>query len=170
MERARAVEDLLVLLVVVALGTRFIDGSDDVVWLAVAILTSLGSFWPITATVTMVTAIVMAAVVVASVVGVVVVAACWMMSARILIEAHLSFLGVDVLVGGHNHLANPCWRLAIELRAEVAVVESSDKGGDDLSFCDVRNRIPYLRKASDVATEELGRLLVDAVPIMLGAI
>ena len=31
LERTRAVEDLLLLLVVVALGVRFIDGSDDVV-------------------------------------------------------------------------------------------------------------------------------------------
>ena len=31
-EGARAIEDLLVLLVVVALGARFINGGDDVVW------------------------------------------------------------------------------------------------------------------------------------------
>ena len=60
------------------------------------------------------------------------------MSARILVEAHFSFFSVGVLVGGRNHLANPRWRLAIELRAEVTVMESSDEGGDDLSFCDVR--------------------------------
>ena len=48
-------------------------------------------------------------------------------------------------------------------------MESSDEGDDDLSFCDVRNRIPHLKKASNVATEELGRLLVDAVEIMLGS-
>ena len=42
MERARAIEDLLILLIVVALGARFIDGSDDVVWSVAAILTSLG--------------------------------------------------------------------------------------------------------------------------------
>ena len=49
------------------------------------------------------------------------------------------------------------------------VVESSDEGGDDLNFCDIGNRIPHLRKASDVAAEELGWLLVDAVQIVLGA-
>ena len=48
-------------------------------------------------------------------------------------------------------------------------MESSDEGGDDLSFRDVRNRVPHLRKASDVATKELRWLLVDAVQIMLGA-
>ena len=48
-------------------------------------------------------------------------------------------------------------------------MESLDEGGDDLSFRDVRDRIPHLGKASDVATEELGWLLVDAVQIMLGA-
>ena len=42
-------------------------------------------------------------------------------------------------------------------------MESLDKGGDDLSIHDVGNRIPHLRKASNVAMEELGRLLVDAV-------
>ena len=48
-------------------------------------------------------------------------------------------------------------------------MESSDEGGDDLCFRDIRNRIPHLGKASDVAMEELGRLLVDVVQIMLGA-
>ena len=57
----------------------------------------------------------------------------------------------------------------IEFGAEVTVMESSDEGSDDFCFYDVRNRIPHLRKASDVATEELVQLLVDAVHIMLGA-
>ena len=48
-------------------------------------------------------------------------------------------------------------------------MESSDEGGDDLNFCDVGNRIPHLKKVSDVATEELGQLLVDVIQIMLGA-
>ena len=38
-ERAQAIEDLLVLLVVVALGARFINGGDDVVWSVATILT-----------------------------------------------------------------------------------------------------------------------------------
>ena len=49
------------------------------------------------------------------------------------------------------------------------MMNSSDEGGDDLSFRDVGNRIPHLVKASNVAVEELKRLLVDAVEIMLGA-
>ena len=49
------------------------------------------------------------------------------------------------------------------------MMESSDEGSDDFCFCDVRNRIPHLRKASNVATEELEWLLVDMVQIMLGA-
>ena len=117
----------------------------------------------------MVTTVVVAAVVVASVVGVVVVAACWTMSARILVEAHLGFLGIGVLVGSHDHLANPYGRLAVERGAKLVVMESSDEGGDELSFRDVGNRIHHLGKASDVAMEELGWLLVDAVEIMLGA-
>ena len=48
-------------------------------------------------------------------------------------------------------------------------MKSSNEGGDDLSFRDVGNRIPHLEKASDVATKELKRLLVDAIQIMLGA-
>ena len=91
------------------------------------------------------------------------------MGARILVEAHLGFLGIGVPVGSSDHLANACGWLAVELGAKLAMVESSDEGGDDLSFHDVGNRIPHLGKASDVATEELGRLLVDAVQIMLGA-
>ena len=46
-ERARAFKDLLVLLVIVALGTRFVDSGDDMVWSVAAILTRLGSIWPI---------------------------------------------------------------------------------------------------------------------------
>ena len=155
-ERARAVEDLLVLLIIVALGARFIDGSNDVVWPATTILTGLGPFWPITAAVPVKTTVVVAAVIVASVVGAVVIAARWAMSARIFIEAHLGFLGVGVLVGSSDHLANACGWLVVELGAKLVVVESSDEGGDDLSFRDVGNRIPHLRKASDVAMEELG--------------
>ena len=68
------------------------------------------------------------------------------MNAHILIEAHLGFLCLGVLVGGHNHLTNPRWWLAIELRAETVVMESSDEGGDDLCFRDVGNRIPHLKK------------------------
>ena len=91
------------------------------------------------------------------------------MSACILFEAYFGLFDVGVLIGGRNHLTNPLRQLAIELGAEVGVMESSNKGGDDLCFHDVGNRIPHLRKASDVAIEELGRLLVDAVKIVLGA-
>ena len=111
----------------------------------------------------MVTVVVVAAVAMAPVVGAIVATTSWAMSARILIEAYFGLFSVDVLVGGRNHLANPRWRLAIELRVEVVVMESSDEGSDDLSFRDVGNRIPHLGKASDVAMEELGQLLVDAV-------
>ena len=92
-----------------------------------------------------------------------------MASAHILVEAHLGVLGIGVLVGSHDHLANPCGWLAVELGAKLTLMESLDEGGNDLNFRDVGNRILHLRKASDVATEELGWLLVDAVEIMLGA-
>ena len=105
----------------------------------------------------------------ASVVGAVVVAARQAMSACVFIEAHLGLLGVGILVGGRDHLVDACRWLTIELGTKLAVMNSSDEGGDNLSFRDVRNRIPHLRKASDVAAEELGRLLGDAVEIMLGA-
>ena len=111
----------------------------------------------------MVTAVVVAVDVVASVIESLVATMSWAMSARILAKAYFGLLGVGVLIGGRNHLANPLWRLTIELGAEVTVMESSDEGGDDLSFHDVRNRIPHLGKASDVATVELGGLLVNAV-------
>ena len=111
----------------------------------------------------MVTTVVVAAVVVASVVRTLVAMASWVVSARILVEAHFGLFSVGVLIGGRNHLANPLWWLAIELGVEVTVMESSDEGNDDLSFRDVGNRIPHLRKASDVATEELGWFLIDAV-------
>ena len=91
------------------------------------------------------------------------------MSACILVEAYFGLFGVGILIGGRDHLANPLWRLTIELGAEVAMMESSDEGGDDHSFYDVRNIVPHLGKASNVATEELGWFLVDAVQIMLGA-
>jgi len=117
----------------------------------------------------MVTTVVEAAVIVASVVEAVVVAARWAMGARILIEAHLGFLGVSVLVGSSDHLANAYGWLAVELGAKLTMVESSDEGGDDLNFHDVGNRIPHLGKSSYVAVEDLGWLLVDAVQIMFGA-
>ena len=69
MERARAIEDLLVLLVIVALGSRLVNSGDDMVWSAAVILTRLGAFWPITTTVPMMTTVVIAAVIVASIVG-----------------------------------------------------------------------------------------------------
>ena len=117
----------------------------------------------------MVTAVVIAAIIVASIVEAVIIAACSAMSARILVEAHLSFLGVGVLVGDHDHLTNPYGRLAVELGTKLAMMESLDEGSDNFSFRDIGNRIPHLRKASDVTTEELGRLLIDTVEIMLGA-
>ena len=43
-EGAWAFKDLLVLLIVVALGARIFNGGDDVVWSAAVILTGLGSF------------------------------------------------------------------------------------------------------------------------------
>ena len=113
----------------------------------------------------MVATVVRAAVAVASVV----VAVRQAMSACILVEAHLSFLGVGVLVGGRDHLADASRRLAVELGSELTVVKSSNEGGDNLSFRDIGNRIPHLGEASDVAAEELGWLLGDAVEIMLGA-
>ena len=89
----------------------------------------------------MVVAVVVAAVIVASFIGALIAAASWAVSACILVEAHFGLFGVDVLIDGRNHLTNPLWRLAIELGAEVMVMESSDEGGDDLSFRDVGNRI-----------------------------
>ena len=85
------------------------------------------------AAITMIATVVGAAVIVTSVVGAIVVSVRWSLSARILVEAHLGFLGVGVLVGGRDHLANPSRRLAVELGAKLAVVESSDEGGDDLA-------------------------------------
>ena len=80
-------------------------------------MTRLGAFWPITATVPMVTVVIIAAVAVVPVVAAIVTTASWAMNARILIQAHLGFLGVGVLVGGRNHLTNPRGWLAIELGA-----------------------------------------------------
>ena len=126
-------------------------------------MTGLEPFWPITAVIPVETVVVVVAVVVASVIRAVILAVRWAICTRIFIEMHLRFLVVGVLVGGHDHLADACRRLTVELGPELAVVKSSDKSGDDLSFRDVGNRVPHLKKASDVATEELGWLLVDAV-------
>ena len=117
----------------------------------------------------MVTVVVVAVVTMASVVESLVAAVSWAMSACILIEAYFGLFGVGVLTAGCYHLADALRWLAIELGAEVAVMESSDKGGDDLCFRDIRNRIPHLGKVSDVATKEPRWLLVNAVQIMLGA-
>ena len=84
-EGARAFEDFLVLLIVVALGTRFINGGDDVVWPSVAFFTRLGSFWPITATVLTMATVVVAMVTMASVIGALVTVASWVVSFRSLL-------------------------------------------------------------------------------------
>ena len=138
-EWARAFEDFLVLLIIVTFGARFINGGDDVVWSAAAILTSFGPFRPIAATVLMVAAVVVAAVTMASFVGAIVAKASWVVSARILIEANFGLFSVGILIDGCDHLANPLWRLMIEFGAEVTVMVSSDKDGDDFCFYDVRN-------------------------------
>jgi len=111
----------------------------------------------------MVAAVVVAAVTVASVIEALIAVASWAVSARVLVEAYFGLFGIGILIGGHDHLANPLWWLTIEFRAEVVMVESSDEGGDDFCFHDVGNIIPHLEKASDVAMEELGCLLVDVV-------
>ena len=111
----------------------------------------------------MVTAVNVATIIVASIIEAIVAVASWAMNARILVEVYFGLFGVGILIGGCYHLADPLRRLANELGVEVVVMESSDEGGDDLCFRDVGNRIPHLRKAFDVATEELRRLLVDAV-------
>ena len=48
-------------------------------------------------------------------------------------------------------------------------MESSDEGGDNFHFLDVGNRIPHHEKLSDVATEKLGRFLINTIQIVLGA-
>ena len=169
MEGACTFEDFLVLLIIVTFGTRFVNGGDDVVWSAAVILTSFGPFRLITTTVMMVVVVVIAAVTVASFVGAIIAAVSWAVSARILVEANFGLFSVGVLISGRDHLANPFWWLTIEFGAEVTVMESLDKGGDDFCFCDVGNRIPHLGKASDVTVEELGWLLIDMVDIMIGA-
>ena len=44
------------------------------------------------------------------------------MSACVLIEAYFGLFGVGVMIGGRYRLANPRWRLAIELGADVMVM------------------------------------------------
>ena len=105
----------------------------------------------------------------ASFVGAIVAATSWVVSARILIEANFNLFSIDVLIDSCDHLANPLWWLTIEFGAEVTVMESSDKGGDDFCFCDVGNRISHLEKSSNVTIEELGWFLINAIQIVLGA-
>ena len=166
-ERARAIEDLLVLLIVVALCAWLIDVGNKVIWSAAAILTRFESVWLITSAVPVETTVIIAAIIVLSVVVAVVVAANVMLSvvvavvvaarraisARIFVKTHLRFLGVGVLVGGCDHLADAGRWLSIELRTEFSVMKSSDEGGDDFGLRDVGNRIPHLGETSDVAAE-----------------
>ena len=85
------------------------------------------------------------------------------MSAHILVETNFGLFNIGILIGGRDHLANPPWQLTIEFGVVVAVMESLDKGGDDFCFHDVGNRIPHLRKSSDITTEELERFLINAI-------
>ena len=93
----------------------------------------------------------------------------WSLSVCILVEAHLGFLCIGVLVGGSYHFTDTSRWLTVEFGAKLAMVESSDKGGDDFSFHDVGDRVPHLGETLDVAVKELGWLLVDAAKIMLRA-
>ena len=61
------------------------------------------------ATVLMVAVVVIAAVTMASFIGAIVAAASWAVSARILVEAFGLFT-INVLISGHDHLANPPWQ------------------------------------------------------------
>ena len=168
-KRAWAIEYLLVLLIIVTLGTRLTSGGEDVFWPAAVILAWPVSSYSITAAIAMIATVVEATVIVTLVIGAIIISVGWSLSACILVEAHLGFLCIDVLVGGSYHFADTGWRLMVEFGAKFAMVESSDESGDDLSFCDVGNRIPHLGKVLNVAAEGLGWLLVDAVEIMLGA-
>ena len=117
----------------------------------------------------MVPTVVIVAVTVASFIGALIAMASWAVSTHILVEANFGLFSVGVLIGGRDHLLNPLWWLSIEFGAEIMVMESLDKDGDDFCFCDVGNRIPHLRKTSNVATEKLGRFLINTIQIMLGA-
>jgi hypothetical protein len=105
-EGAWSFEDLLVLLIVVSLGARLIDCGDNVVWSTMVILVSSGPFRSIMTTILMVATVVVAVVIVASFIGVIIVAPSRAVSTRILVEADFGFLGVGVLIGGGDHLAN----------------------------------------------------------------
>ena len=94
----------------------------------------------------MVATVIVAAVIVASFLLTLVAVPSWAVSARILVEANFGLFSVGVLIGGHDHLSNPLWWLTIEFGADIMVMESSNKGGDDFCFRDVGNRIPHLKK------------------------
>ena len=68
-ERAWAFEDFLVLLVIVTLGARLINGGEDVFWPTAAILVRPVSSYLITAAIAMIVAVIGTAVIVTSVVG-----------------------------------------------------------------------------------------------------
>ena len=96
--------------------------------------------------VTVVIVVVTVASFIEALVGALIAAVSWAVSARILFEAYFGHFIISVLIDGRDHLTNPLWWLTIEFGAKVAVMESSDKGGDDFYFRDVGNRIPHLKK------------------------
>ena len=164
---ARTVQNLFVLLVIVTLCARLVDVGDEVIWSAAAMLTRFEFIWPITSTVPVETTVVVATIVVLSVVVAVVVAvnvvlsvvvavvmaARRVISARVFVKTHLRFLGIGVLIGCCDHLADAGGWLCIELRTEFSVMKSSDEGGDDFGLRDVGNRIPHLGETSDVVAK-----------------
>ena len=167
MERAWAIKDLLVLLVIVTLSARLTNGGEDVFWPAAVILARPMSSYTIMAAIAMIAVVIEVVIIVTSVLRAIVVSVRWPLSAYILVEAHLGFLCIGVLVGGSYHFADTGRRLTVEFGAKLVMVESSDKGGDDFSFRDVGDRVPHLGETSDIAAEELGWLLVDTAEIML---
>ena len=114
-KRAWAVEDLLVLFVVVTLGVRLTNGGDDVFWPVTAILARPVSSCSITAAIAMIAAIVGTTVIMMSVIEAIIVSVRWSLSACILVEAHLGFLCISVLVGGSYHFTDTGWLLTVNL-------------------------------------------------------
>ena len=59
-----------------------------------------------------------------------------------LIEAYFGLFGINVLIGGRDHLANPLWWLKIEFGAKVAVMESWTKAV--MTFASMMLEIEFL--------------------------
>lgn len=126
-ERARADEELVELGIVVVLGVGLLDGGNKVIRSAALELTRLGGLLVVTviaavvATIMIVAAIIIAPIILELIMPARRAVVPWR-SRKVLMVTQVGLLGVGILLGGGEHVADGGWRLPVKLPAELVVM------------------------------------------------